>query len=93
MASWGNQFSAESKLARAARDAARATGEATYIGQPCVRNGHSGLRYTASKDCVECGASDSAIKKILEAKRLDIFVARNLNAFETLEHRAEARNG
>ena len=37
----------------AARDAARANGERTYVGSRCKR-GHDGLRYTGTTNCVAC---------------------------------------
>ena len=45
------------------RAAAVANGERTYMGNPCQR-GHTGLRYSRNRGCVECARSVGKAQKL-----------------------------
>lgn len=58
-----------------ARMAAIAAGENTYQGRPC-KQGHIGLRYTGSMDCVDCARAyrrNAAMWRRIERFDVEVF--------------------
>jgi hypothetical protein len=64
------------KIARKARDDAKAAGATQFYGAPCKR-GHSGLRWVGNSTCVECARpQDNASKARAYLKDPEKFKAR-----------------
>jgi hypothetical protein len=83
-----------------ARKRAQQTGDKTYSDGRFCRNGHIGLRYTATSICVECSnehAKSEAKRKYTKAKsatacaRVKAWVAVNPDKFRAIQSTARAR--
>lgn len=67
-----------------ARWAAKAAGQTTYEGVPCI-HGHSGLRYSSSSSCVECHKVKNAHPEA-RAYRVNWGRAANRKAYHKYRH-------
>lgn len=68
------------------RAEARARGFNRYLGDPC-RNGHSGQRYTAHGDCIECTQARAAAQRVAQGRAIPSDWERQAAVYRSLKPR------
>lgn len=72
------------------RQQARAAGLKRYLGEPCL-NGHRGLRYVTTRNCVDCERDRRATERLAERAYRADYRRKNRARVLTVERAARRR--